>query len=114
MDERMFEQVDSELVRRVDRAFDNELMCSQVTFLHGARKLGFDEETALLAASGFGWGMQNGERCGAVTGSLMALGLRFGYRNLEEFPNYRSSRRSKKSSTADSKRRWGASTARRY
>ena len=89
MDERLFEQVDSELVRRVDRAFDNELMCSQVTFLHGARKLGFDEETALLAASGFGWGMQNGERCGAVTGSLMALGLKFGYRKLEEFPNYK-------------------------
>ncbi|MCR4724595.1 MAG: C-GCAxxG-C-C family protein, partial [Clostridia bacterium] len=42
----------------------------------------------LLAASGFGWGMQHGERCGAVTGSLMALGLKYGYRNAEEFPNY--------------------------
>lgn len=85
----LLKKVDRELVRQVDEAFDNELMCSQVTFVRGAEKLGFDRETAILAASGFGWGMQNGERCGAVTGSLMALGLKYGYRNLEEFPNYK-------------------------
>ena len=85
----IFDKVDHDLIAKVDRDFDNELMCSQVTFLYGARKLGYDEETALLAGSGFGWGMQHGERCGAVTGSLMALGLKYGYRNLEEFPNYK-------------------------
>lgn len=82
------EITDPALVAKVDQDFDNELMCSQVTFRYGARKLGFDENMALLAASGFGWGMQHGERCGAVTGSLMALGLKYGYRTLEEFPNY--------------------------
>ncbi|MBQ6663328.1 MAG: C_GCAxxG_C_C family protein [Firmicutes bacterium] len=85
----LLKQVDTDLVRQIDQAFDEELMCSQVTFCHGAKRLGYDEEMALLAASGFGWGMQNGERCGAVTGSLMALGLKYGYRNLAEFPNYK-------------------------
>ena len=80
--------VDRALVEEGAQAFANELMCSQCAFVHGARMLGFDEEQALLTASGFGWGMQHGERCGAVTGSLMALGLKYGYRNAEEFPNY--------------------------
>ena len=89
-DNPLLKKVNRELVRKVDEAFDNELMCSQVTLLYGAEKLGLecDKDTLLLLASGFGWGMQHGERCGAVTGSLMALGLKYGYRNLEEFPNY--------------------------
>ena len=87
----LLQKVDKELVKRVDAAFDNELMCSQVTFLYGAKALGMelDRDTALLASSGFGWGMQHGERCGAVTGSLMALGLKYGYRNVDEFSNFK-------------------------
>ncbi len=81
-------RTDPALIREGADAFANELMCSQCAFVHGARMLGFDEDQALLASSGFGWGMQHGERCGAVTGSLMALGLKYGYRNKEEFPNY--------------------------
>jgi len=88
MNRALLDEVDRSLVEEGAQAFANELMCSQCAFAHGARMLGFDEEQALLAASGFGWGMQNGERCGAVTGSLMALGLKYGYRNAEEFPNY--------------------------
>ena len=84
----ILDKVDRALVEEGADAFANELMCSQCAYVHGARMLGFDEEQALLAASGFGWGMQHGERCGAVTGSLMALGLKYGYRNAEEFPNY--------------------------
>ncbi len=84
----ILDKVDRALVEEGADAFANELMCSQCAYVHGARMLGFDEEQALLAASGFGWGMQHGERCGAVTGSLMALGLKYGYRKAEEFPNY--------------------------
>ncbi len=84
----IMEKVDPALVEEGAEAFANELMCSQCAFVHGTRMLGFDEDQALLASSGFGWGMQHGERCGAVTGSLMALGLKYGYRNREEFPNY--------------------------
>ena len=80
--------VDPELVAQIDRDFAQELMCSQITFRYGAKKLGYDEDMAMLAASGFGWGMQCGERCGAVTGALMSLGLKFGYRDFSEFSNY--------------------------
>jgi C_GCAxxG_C_C family probable redox protein len=40
---------------------------------------GIDQETALKIASGFGGGMgRMAETCGAVTGAMMILGLRFG------------------------------------
>ena len=52
--------------------------CSQVVFGYGAQILGFDEETARKIAGGFGGGMFAGERCGCVTGALMALGLAYG------------------------------------
>ncbi|MBP5750147.1 MAG: C_GCAxxG_C_C family protein [Firmicutes bacterium] len=88
MDMEITGKTDPALIEEGANAFANELMCSQCAFVHGARMLGFDEDMALLTASGFGWGMQHGERCGAVTGSLMALGLKYGYRNKEEFANY--------------------------
>ena len=44
---------------------------------------GLPQEKALLIGSCFGGGMRCGEVCGAVTGSLMALGLRFGYSTVE-------------------------------
>lgn len=38
-----------------------------------------DKDFALKISSCFGGGMRKGEVCGAVTGSLMILGLAFGY-----------------------------------
>lgn len=50
--------------------------CSQAVFSSYAE--GMDEE-ALKIASGFGGGMgRMAETCGAVTGAMMVLGLRFG------------------------------------
>jgi len=53
--------------------------CAQSVFGALAEKVGIDGETALKAASCFGGGMRCGEVCGAVTGALMALGIRFGW-----------------------------------
>jgi len=51
--------------------------CSQAVFSSCAE--GMDEETALRIASGFGGGMgRMAGTCGAVTGAMMVLGLRFG------------------------------------
>ena len=51
--------------------------CSQAVF--SAYAEGIDEETALKIASGFGGGMgRMAGTCGAVTGAMMVLGLRFG------------------------------------
>lgn len=53
--------------------------CSQVVFGHGAELIGFDKETAIKIAAAFGGGMFAGERCGCVTGALMAIGLKYGH-----------------------------------
>jgi C_GCAxxG_C_C family probable redox protein len=52
--------------------------CAQATFVPYAPDLGVDRDTALRLAAPFGGGVcRRGEVCGAVTGALMALGLRF-------------------------------------
>ena len=52
--------------------------CAQCALGAWADELGYDEEELYRVAAGFGGGMTRGETCGAVTGSIMALGLRFG------------------------------------
>ncbi len=49
--------------------------CCQSVAAVFAEDAGYDRETALKAATFFRGGMQMGSVCGAVTGSLMALGL---------------------------------------
>jgi C_GCAxxG_C_C family probable redox protein len=57
--------------------FAEGLNCSQAVFSSYAE--GIDQEAALKIASGFGGGMgRMAETCGAVTGAMMALGLRYG------------------------------------
>lgn len=79
--------VSEELTKKVAEDFAAGLHCSQVTFAYAAKKLGFDEKTAKKIGAGFGGGMFNGERCGAVTGALMGLGLAYGHSSKEDKPN---------------------------
>ena len=53
--------------------------CSQVVVSHYAAKLGVSEETANKAAACFGGGMLMADTCGAFTGALMAVGLKYGH-----------------------------------
>ena len=53
--------------------------CSQVVLRHFADKLGISEDEANRVAAGFGGGMMLGSVCGAYTGALMALGLKYGH-----------------------------------
>lgn len=58
--------------------FDEGFNCCQAVFSAYARQFELDDETALRIASGFGGGMgRMAETCGAVTGAMMVLGLRF-------------------------------------
>jgi C_GCAxxG_C_C family probable redox protein len=41
--------------------------------------LSLEKTTALKIAAGFGGGMRKGEVCGAVTGAVMAPGLKYGH-----------------------------------
>jgi C_GCAxxG_C_C family probable redox protein len=59
--------------------FTQDHNCAQSVLAAFAPSLGFPEEQALKLASLFGAGMaRRGRTCGAVTGGLMALGLKFG------------------------------------
>ncbi len=53
--------------------------CSQVVLRAYAKELGITEEEANKVAACFGGGMMMGEVCGAVTGALMAIGLKYGH-----------------------------------
>lgn len=75
------------LIEKVAADFASGLHCSQVTFAHAAEKIGFDEKDAKKIGAAFGGGMFNGERCGAVTGALMGLGLKYGHSGAEDKAN---------------------------
>jgi C_GCAxxG_C_C family probable redox protein len=59
--------------------FKEGFSCSQSVLAAYAPTLGLDRETAFRIAGAFGGGMgRMGETCGAVTGALMVIGLRYG------------------------------------
>ncbi|MCK5739838.1 C_GCAxxG_C_C family protein [bacterium] len=59
--------------------FQNGMNCSQATFLAFAEKDGLNPEQARKISAGFGGGLgREGEACGAVTGAVLALGLKYG------------------------------------
>jgi C_GCAxxG_C_C family probable redox protein len=58
--------------------FANGFNCSQSVLAVFCEKYGLSGELALKAACGFGGGMRCGEICGAVTGAVMVIGLKYG------------------------------------
>lgn len=61
--------------------------CAQSVLYAFGPDLGLDAERALKVATGFGGGMGGrGEVCGAVTGGILALGLKFGRGEREAKP----------------------------
>jgi C_GCAxxG_C_C family probable redox protein len=62
------------------RTFSEGFNCAQAVFAPFAKAYGLGREEAMRIASSFGAGMgRMQETCGAVTGGLMALGLKFGF-----------------------------------
>ena len=65
--------------------FKNGFNCSQAVFSAYSKQLGLEENLALKIAGGFGAGMGRiGETCGAVTGAIMVIGLRYGMTNVND------------------------------
>lgn len=58
--------------------FENGYMCSQAVFAAFSLDLGVSKEDALKIGACFGSGMRKAEVCGACTGALMVLGLKYG------------------------------------
>lgn len=64
--------------------FSEGYNCAQAVLYSFAEDLGLDRDVSLQAANAFGGGMgRKQEVCGAVTGALMALGMRYGRRDGE-------------------------------
>lgn len=68
-------------IEKAKDLFARKFHCSQAVFAAFAQELGITEEQALKIGACFGSGMRKGEVCGACTGALMALGLKFGQSN---------------------------------
>lgn len=71
---------------RADKAvqlFSNNFNCSQAVFTVFATECGISEELALKLSTSFGGGARSGEMCGAVSGALMVLGLKYGHFHAE-------------------------------
>ena len=66
---------------RVENAvqlFENGYLCSQAVFTVFCEEFGLSKEDSFKIGACFGSGMHQGEVCGACTGALMALGLKYG------------------------------------
>ena len=64
--------------------FSNNFNCSQAVFTAFAGDFGIDEKTALMLGTSFGGGARNGEICGAVSGALLVLGLKYGHYDADD------------------------------
>lgn len=58
--------------------FEEGYVCSQAVFAAFSEDYGLPKNQALKIGACFGSGMRKGEVCGACTGALMALGLKYG------------------------------------
>lgn len=66
-------------IEEIKKLFMQEIDCSQVVAGHFAKACGMDEKSMRKVAACFGGGMQCGETCGAVTGALMVIGMKYGH-----------------------------------
>lgn len=72
-------------VTRAVALFSRGYMCSQAVFAAFSEQFGIAEKQALLIGGCFGGGMNKAEVCGACTGALMVLGMRYGQVDLNDF-----------------------------
>ncbi len=64
--------------------YENGYMCSQAVFAAFAEQFGVTEKQAFQIGACFGGGMGKGEVCGACTGALMVLGMKYGQFDLSD------------------------------
>ena len=67
------------ITEKASELFSNNFNCSQAVLTAYAPDFGLDEKLALMLGTQFGGGARNGEMCGAVSGALMVLGLKYGH-----------------------------------
>lgn len=68
-----------EIIEKALSRFDEGYACSQSVVLAFSQEFNLNERTAKLISANFGGGMGRlREKCGALTGGFMVLGLKFG------------------------------------
>ena len=65
-------------VKKAVEQFEKGFNCSQAILSTYCEQFGLDYDTALRIATGFGGGMHINGTCGAVTGAVMVIGLKYG------------------------------------
>ena len=72
-------------IERAVALFEDDHNCAQSLLMAYAPEWGLDAEIARRIAATFGGGIvSQGDTCGAVTGALMAIGLRYGDKSKDE------------------------------
>ena len=71
-------------VSKAVQYYENGYMCSQAVFAAFAEQFGVTEKQAFQIGACFGGGMCKGEVCGACTGALMVLGMKYGQFDLSD------------------------------
>lgn len=66
------------------KVFNRGFNCSQAVLSVFSDELKFDKDLALKISTGFGGGIRKGEVCGAVSGAIMTLGLKYGHNVAED------------------------------
>lgn len=56
---------------------ENGFNCAQAVLVSSREYTGLDDITGLAVAAGFGGGLRSGEVCGAISGAVMAIGMKF-------------------------------------
>jgi len=65
--------------------FSTSMNCAQSILTTYCEDMGLDVKTALRLAAPFGGGMsRKGEACGAISGALMVIGLKYGSSNTDD------------------------------
>ena len=66
------------------KLFMKGIDCSQIVAGQFTEEIGMDKDTLRKMSASFGGGMMCGETCGAVTGALMVIGLKYGHRKEDD------------------------------
>ena len=73
-----------EKAKQAAEIFGSGFNCAQSVLAVFCEDYGLSQKEALLVASGFGAGLRSGEVCGAVTGAVMVIGLKYGQNKAED------------------------------
>ncbi len=71
-------------VTKAEELFGRGFMCSQAVFAAFSEQFGITEKQAFQIGACFGGGMSKAETCGACTGALMVLGMKYGQYDLND------------------------------